>query len=312
MTVRDFIERHYSHFNAGELARCVDSLRGFLEGDGRLMVTLAGAMSTAEVGKGLAPAIREQRVHAICCTGANLEEELFGLVCRSDYEGIPDWRNQSKLEDAALRDRGMNRVTDVAIPESAFTKVGEKMLELWEESEEVGDSRFPHEYVYDLILHGDMEFSTPPEDSWLIAAADANLPIFTPGWEDSTLGNLLAARVIDCTLKTNSVVKGGMDTMQSLADWYREDDSPTGMLQVGGGISGDFAISVVPMLRQDAGIEVPLWAWFAQISESRPSFGGYSGAPPAEKISWGKLGVDTPQFVIESDASNVLPQIQSS
>ena len=220
MTVRDFIERHYSHFNAGELARCVDSLRGFLEGDGRLMVTLAGAMSTAEVGKGLAPAIREQRVHAICCTGANLEEELFGLVCRSDYEGIPDWRNQSKQEDAALRDRGMNRVTDVAIPESAFTKVGEKMLELWEESEEVGDSRFPHEYVYDLILHGDMEFSTPPEDSWLIAAADANLPIFTPGWEDSTLGNLLAARVIDCTLKTNSVVKGGMDTMQSLADWY--------------------------------------------------------------------------------------------
>lgn len=312
MTVRDFIERHYSHFNAGELVRCVDSLRGFLEGDGRLMVTLAGAMSTAEVGKSLAPAIREQRVHAICCTGANLEEELFGLVSRADYEGIPDWRSQSKHEDAVLNERGMNRVTDVAIPESAFTKVGEKLLELWEESEEVGDSRFPHEYLYDLILHGDMDFSSAPEDSWLVAAADANLPIFTPGWEDSTLGNLLAARVIDCTLKTNAVVKGGLDTMQSLADWYREDDSPTGMLQVGGGISGDFAISVVPMLRQDAGIEVPLWAWFAQISESRPSFGGYSGAPPAEKISWGKIEVDTPQFVIESDASIVLPLILSS
>ena len=312
MTVRDFIERHYSHFNAGELARCVDSLRAFLEDGGRLMVTLAGAMSTAEVGKSLAPAIREQRVHAICCTGANLEEELFGLVSRAEYEGVPNWRHQSKQEDAALHDRGMNRVTDVAIPEKAFTTIGEKMLALWEESEAVGDSRFPHEYVYDLILHGEMVFSSPPEDSWLVAAADANLPLFIPGWEDSTLGNLLAARVIDCTLKTNSVVRGGLDAMQALADWYREDDSPTGMLQVGGGISGDFAISVVPMLRQDARVEVPLWAWFAQISESRPSYGGYSGAPPAEKISWGKIGVDTPQFVIESDASIVLPLILSS
>lgn len=312
MTVRDFIERHYSHFNAGELARCVDSLRAFLKGDGRLMVTLAGAMSTAEVGKSLAPAIREQRVHAICCTGANLEEELFGLVSRAEYEGVPNWSQQSKQEDAALHDRGMNRVTDVAIPEKAFTMVGEKMLTLWEESEAVGDSRFPHEYVYDLILHGEMVFSSSPEDSWLVAAADANLPLFIPGWEDSTLGNLLAARVIDCTLKTNSVVKGGLDAMQALADWYREDDSPTGMLQVGGGIAGDFAISVVPMLRQDARVVVPLWAWFAQISESRPSYGGYSGAPPTEKISWGKIGVDTPQFVIESDASIVLPLILSS
>ena len=144
------------------------------------------------------------------------------------------------------------------------------------------------------------------------AAADANLPIFTPGWEDSTLGNLLSAKVIDCTLKSNAIVRSGLDAMQDLADWYREDDSPTGMLQVGGGISGDFAISVVPMLRQDARVEVPLWAWFAQISESRPSYGSYSGAPPNEKISWGKLGVTTPQFVIESDASIVLPLILCS
>ncbi|MEE2629593.1 MAG: deoxyhypusine synthase family protein, partial [Candidatus Thermoplasmatota archaeon] len=142
--------------------------------------------------------------------------------------------------------------------------------------------------------------------------ADANLPIFTPGWEDSTLGNLLAAKVLDCTLKGNRMVRGGLDAMQALADWYREDDSPTGMLQVGGGIAGDFAISVVPMLRQDANLEVPLWAWFAQISESRPSYGGYSGAPPNEKISWGKIDAGTPSFVIESDASIVLPLLLAS
>lgn len=312
MGVKDFMNEHYKHFNAGELARCSNSLDDFLSEGGRLIVTLAGAMSTAEIGRSLGPAIRQQKIHAICCTGANLEEDLFSLVSRSDYENITNWRQQTGNDDASLAKRGMNRVTDVAIPEKTIVKIGAKMVELWEEAEAVGDSRFPHEYFYDLILHSNLEYSAPPEESWLVAAADANLPIFTPGWEDSTIGNLLSAKVLDCTLKSNSVVRGGLDAMQSLADWYREDDSPTGILQVGGGISGDFAISVVPMLIQDAGIEVPLWSWFAQISESRPSYGGYSGAPPSEKISWGKLSVDTPQFVIESDASIVLPLLLSS
>ena len=312
MGVKDFMNEHYKHFNAGELARCSNSLDDFLSEGGRLIVTLAGAMSTAEIGRSLGPAIRQQKIHAICCTGANLEEDLFSLVSRSDYENITNWRQQTGNDDASLAKRGMNRVTDVAIPEKTIVKIGAKMVELWEEAEAVGDSRFPHEYFYDLILHSNLEYSAPPEESWLVAAADANLPIFTPGWEDSTIGNLLSAKVLDCTLKSNSVVRGGLDAMQSLADWYREDDSPTGILQVGGGISGDFAISVVPMLIQDAGIEVPLWSWFAQISESRPSYGGYSGAPPSEKISWGKLRVDTPQFVIESDASIVLPLLLSS
>ena len=306
------MEEHYLHFNAGELSRCSSSLREFLDGGGRLIVTLAGAMSTAEIGRSLAPAIRAQKVHAICCTGANLEEELFSLVSRSKYERISNWRDLTAQDDADLRDRGMNRVTDVAIPEEAFRGLEDSLMALWEDAEAVGDSRFPHEYLYDLLLHGGLDFDSAPEKSWLMAAADANLPIFTPGWEDSTLGSILAARVLDRSLKDASLVRGGLEAMQSLADWYREDDSPTGILQVGGGISGDFAISVVPMLRQDVGIDVPLWSWFAQISESKSSYGGYSGAPPNEKISWEKIDVETPRFMIESDATIVLPLLLAS
>ena len=313
MVIRDFIKRHYHHFNAGALADCAESLNGFLENDGRLMVTLAGAMSTAGIGRSLAPAIRSQKIHAICCTGANLEEDLFRLVASSSYERVDDWRDLTAESDADLAERGMNRVTDVAIPEEEAIRYIEKpLLQLWKDAEAAGDSRFPHEYLYDLLLHGGLEFDSDPNDSWLMAAADANLPIFVPGWEDSTLGNILVGRVIDCTLQSPDIVKGGLHSMQALADWYREDDSPTGILQVGGGIAGDFAICVVPMLRQDVGEEIPLWSWFGQISESRPSYGGYSGAPPNEKISWGKLGVDTPRFVIESDATIVLPLILES
>ncbi len=312
MSIREFMEEHYLHFNAGELARCSSSLREFLEEGGRLIVTLAGAMSTAEIGRSLAPAIKAQKVHAICCTGANLEEELFSLVSRSKYEGISNWRDLTAQDDADLRDRGMNRITDVAIPEEAFRDLEDSLMALWEDAEAAGDSRFPHEYLYDLLLHGSLDFDSAPEKSWLMAAADANLPIFTPGWEDSTLGSILAARVLDRSLKDASIVRSGLEAMQSLADWYREDDSPTGILQVGGGISGDFAISVVPMLRQDVGVDVPLWSWFAQISESKASYGGYSGAPPNEKISWEKIDVGTPKFMIESDATIVLPLLLAS
>jgi len=310
MSVRDFIQRNYRHFNAGTLSDCIESIRQFLDSNGRLMITLAGAMSTAEIGKTLAPAIRSQKVHAICCTGANLEEDLFGLVARSDYERIPNWRELTPSDDLNLHERGLNRVTDVAIPEQeAIRYIEKQIMELWKDAEAAGDRRYPHEYIYDLLLHGNLDFDVDPQDSWLMAAADANLPIFTPGWEDSTLGNILVARVIDLTLSSQDIVLSGLHAMQALADWYREDDSPTGLLQVGGGISGDFPICVVPMLRQDVGIDVNLWSWFAQISESRPSYGGYSGAPPSEKISWGKLSPDTPKFVIESDASIVLPLI---
>ena len=313
MTIRDFIKHHYHHFNAGALADCAESLNGFLDNDGRLIITLAGAMSTAGIGRSLAPAIRAQKIHAICCTGANLEEDLFRLVASSSYERIDDWRDLTAESDAELAKRGKNRVTDVAIPEEEAIRYIEKpLLQLWKDAEAAGDRRFPHEYLYDLLLHGGLEFDSDPKDSWLMAAADANLPVFVPGWEDSTLGNILVSKVIDCTLQTPDIVKGGLHSMQALADWYREDDSSTGILQVGGGIAGDFAICVVPMLRQDVGEQVPLWSWFGQISESRPSYGGYSGAPPNEKISWGKLGVETPRFVIESDATIVLPLILES
>jgi|TARA_B110000881_G_C18594537_1_gene530355 deoxyhypusine synthase len=313
MTIKKFIFDNYKHFNAGVLSECSESLRRFLDDKGRMIITLAGAMSTAEIGRTLAPAIRSQKIHAICCTGANLEEDLFNLVAHSKYQKIPNWREMTAEDDAILREKGMNRVTDVAIPEEeAVRKIEKLLMPLWEDAEAAGDKRFPHEYLYDILLHGELEFDADPKNSWLMAAADANLPIFVPGWEDSTLGNILAARVLDCTLKSPDIVKGGLYAMQALADWYREDDSPTGILQIGGGIAGDFAICVVPMLEQDVGIKINRWKWFAQISEASASYGGYSGALPNEKISWGKLDVDTPRFIIESDATIVLPLLLMS
>jgi len=298
--MRDFVERHFRHFNAGELRSCTESLRDFIVEDGRLMITLAGAMSTAEIGRSLAPSIRAGKIHAICCTGANLEEDLFHLVAASHYGEVPNWRDLSPVEESQLK----NRITNRTIPEEkAIRKVESQLISLWKDS----PGRLPHEFLYDLVKN--VEFDANPQDSWLLAAAECNLPLFVPGWEDSTLGNIFAARVIDSSVDVGAVLSG-THYMLALADWVREHPN-NGFLQVGGGIAGDFPICVVPMLRQDLREDVPLWAWFAQISESRPSYGGYSGAPPNEKISWEKLGVETPKFVIESDATIVLPILLS-
>jgi len=294
--MREFVEKHFRHFNAGELRRCAQSLSAFLDEDGRLMLTLAGAMSTAEIGKSLAPAIRAGRIHAICCTGANLEEDLFNLVAHSHYGDIPNWRDLSPREESQLK----NRITNRTLPEEeAIRKIESQLISAWSDT----TPRLPHEYLYDLVKN--IQPDANPADSWLLAAAEADLPLFVPGWEDSTLGNIFAARVLDGSVSAESIL-GGTHYMLQLADWYRQGGG-TGFLQVGGGIAGDFAICVVPMLRQDLGEDVPLWSWFAQISESSASYGGYSGAPPNEKITWEKLGIDTPKFIIESDASIVLP-----
>jgi deoxyhypusine synthase len=302
MDILSFMESHYQHFNAGELTRCTRSLIEFSNSGGKLVIALAGAMSTAQIGRSLAPVILAGKVHSISCTGANLEEDLFLLLAGDKYETVEDWRSQSAMEDYDLNLRGMNRVTDVCIPEdAAIRRVESMILEIWKE-----EPRLPHEHLYALLER--IELGPRSENSWLLAAKQMNIPILVPGWEDSTLGNLFAAACVRGDL-TPDMVRSGVHYMIDFSDWYKSQTDPVGFLQIGGGIAGDFPICVVPMLNQDLGEQVSLWSWFGQISESSTSFGGYSGAPPNEKISWGKIGIDTPRFVIESDATIVLPLI---
>ncbi|MDF1851274.1 MAG: deoxyhypusine synthase family protein [Verrucomicrobiales bacterium] len=313
--IRDFLENHFLHFNAASL---VDAARGYethLQDGGSMLMTLAGAMSTAELGRSLAEMIRQEKVHAICCTGANLEEDLFNLVAHDHYERIPQYRDLTPQDEQSLLDRHLNRVTDTCIPEEeAMRRMERAVLQEWRKADETGARFFPHEFLYRALKSGELEahYQIDPANSWMLAAAERDLPIFVPGWEDSTLGNIYAARCLEGKVKNVHTVRSGIEYMTSLADWYREaaPKSSVGFFQIGGGIAGDFPICVVPMLHQDLEMtEVPLWGYFAQISDSTTSYGSYSGAVPNEKITWGKLGVETPKFVIESDATIVAPLI---
>ncbi|MCG8339810.1 MAG: deoxyhypusine synthase family protein [Cytophagales bacterium] len=312
--ISQFIEKYFLHFNAAKLKEAAAAYVEHLEKGGKMMLTLAGAMSTAELGKLLATMIREDKVHIISCTGANLEEDIFNLVAHNQYKQISNYQDLSVEEESALLKNQYNRVADTCIPEEeAMRKIGKHITKLWQKAYEENKSFLPHEYIYQLIDSGVLkdEYQIDPKDAWVVAACEKKLPIVVPGWEDSTLGNFFAAHCMMKNIKP-SVVKPGTAYMIRLADWYMAncEGKGVGFFQIGGGIAGDFPICVVPMLYQDLQKEgVPFWNYFCQISDSHTSYGSYSGAVPNEKITWGKLGVDTPRFIIESDATIVAPLI---
>ncbi|MCB0669424.1 MAG: deoxyhypusine synthase family protein [Saprospiraceae bacterium] len=312
MNITNFIKHHYRHFNAASLIDASEAYKQVLADGNKMMVTLAGAMSTAELGLSLAEMIRQDKVHAISCTGANLEEDIFNLVAHNHYKRIPNYRDLSPQDEQELLDQHYNRVTDTCIPEEeAMRKMEKVLVDHWSRAHKNGERYFPHEYWYQIIREKklDGEFQIDPKDSWLVAAAEKNLPIIVPGWEDSTTANFFAAHCIQGEFPP-SIVKSGIEYMVFLADWYKKEaeNNKIGFYQIGGGIAGDFPICVVPMLYQDLQIhDIPCWCYFCQISDSTTSFGSYSGAVPNEKITWGKLEVETPKFIIESDATIVAP-----
>ncbi|MGL4610574.1 MAG: deoxyhypusine synthase family protein [Trueperaceae bacterium] len=313
--VTDFIKHNYRHFNAAALIDAANGYQTHLNAGGKMMVTLAGAMSTAELGLSLAEMIRKDKVHIISCTGANLEEDIFNLIAHDYYERVPNYRELSAADEQELLDKHMNRVTDTCIPEmEAMRRLEKALLNEWLKADKAGKQFFPHEFLYKLIKSGKLEkyYQIDPKDSWMVAAAEKNLPIVVPGWEDSTTGNMYAAHCLMGEIKNVHTVRSGIEYMMMLAKWYTKTapQSLVGFFQIGGGIAGDFPICVVPMLHQDMGREdIPLWGYFCQISDSTTSFGSYSGAVPNEKITWGKLGVNTPKYIIESDATIVAPLI---
>ena len=311
--ITNFVKHHYRHFNAAVVIDASEAYVKHLAGGGKMFVTLAGAMSTAELGLSLAEMIRRDKVHGICCTGANLEEDVYNLVAHDHYKRVPHYRHLSPQEEVDLLEHHLNRVTDTCIPEEeAMRRIERVVMEDWWAADKAGKRYFPHEFLFKVLKEGKLKqyYQIDPKDSWMMAAAEKNLPMFVPGWEDSTLGNMFAAQVISGNVKNATTMRGGIEYMIELARWYTEiaPKTPLGFYQIGGGIAGDFPICVVPMLHQDLKRpNVPLCGYFCQISDSTTSYGSYSGAVPNEKITWGKLSVDTPRFVIESDATIVAP-----
>jgi len=308
--ILEFVLDNYRNFNARVTRDALVAYWRHIEDGGKMFWAVAGAMSSAQLGITLAPAIRAGLIHGLSVTGANLEESLFRLVAHDSYKDFPDYRYFTKEQDTEILEARMRRVTDTSIPEDeAFRVVEGQLVPMWERASAESMRRFWHEYFYELVQALDpATHEGDPEACWLLAAARANLPIVVPGCEDSTFGNIFASHVKlgDCNA---AIVKSGIEYMAAFYDQYQvlADGAGVGFFQIGGGIAGDFPICVVPSIKYDLEQPAKPWAYFCQISDSTTSYGSYSGATPNEKITWDKLTQDTPMFVIESDATIVAP-----
>lgn len=312
--ISEFLETNFRHFNAREVLEAAKGYFRFVHADdGAMMVSLAGAMSTAEIGKTLAPLIRNGYVHAISSTGANIEEDLFNLLGNSRYVEARQWRYLSMEDDHELLQQGLNRVTDTCIPEDVMLELHAALLQRWQLAAKQNARYFHWEYLYQLVEAKWFEgrSDVPLEDSWVIAACEKGIPIYTPGAEDSTLGNMFCSDVMQDRLPSHSVLKSGTEQFAHLSQWYlgRQEKQNVGFFQIGGGVAGDFAMCVVPSLIQDHQLTCKHWRYFCHIGDAVTSYGGYSGCPANEKVTWDKLDPDTENYTINSDASIVAPLV---
>ena len=285
--VSEFAQRTLNHCNGGSTLQAALWLKDHLAKGGKIMVTIAGALSSFQVGVMLAELIRQDKVHIISATGANHEESYYRYVAHSHYAYIPRYTELTPDQEAELRDAGLRRITDTFLPEDESVRIMEPhLLKMWQEAEKKGERYFPHEYFRRLfaekLIQPDPKAN--PKDCWAYAAYEKNVPIVIPGFEDSTMGNIFASYTYNGKhRKDKSVVlnpgtmKGGLEYFTWLYDWYMEasKDSPIAFLQLGGGIAADFPICVVPSLKHDLQLHEGIrdWAGFVEIGSSPMSYG---------------------------------------
>ncbi len=319
--VSAYAERALNHCNGGSTMQAALWLKNHLDNGGKLVVTLAGALSSFQIGIMLAELIRQGKVHLVSATGANHEESYYRYVAHSHYAYIPRYTELTPEQEAELRDTGLRRITDTFLPEDESVRIMEPhLLKMWKDAEQKGEKYFPHEYFRRLfsekLIKPDPKAN--PNDCWTLAAYEKNIPIVIPGFEDSTMGNVFSSYTYSGPHKKKgdpivsaAVMKSGLDYFHLMYDWYMKEskDAPIAFLQLGGGISADFPICVVPSLKHDLRMhgKVRDWAGFIEVGSSPMSYGSYSGAGGKEKITWDKLSTKSYYQIIQSDATVVFP-----
>src|SRR3989338_5107529 len=316
-------ERTLNHCNAGATLQAAQWLKEHVHKGGKIVVTIAGALSSFQVGVMLAELIRKNKVHLVSATAANHEESYYRYVAHSHYAYIPRYTELTPVQEAELRDAGLRRITDTFLPEDESVRIMEPhLVKMWRDAQKKGERYFPHEYFRRLFEKNLIkpDKGANPNDCWTYAAYQKNVPIVIPGFEDSTMGNIFASytyggkyRADKDPLLDPTIMKGGLEYFTWLYDWYMKEskDSPIAFLQLGGGIAADFPICVVPSIKHDLKLhgKVRDWAGFVEIGSSPMSYGSYSGAGGKEKINWDKLSTKSYFQIIQSDVTVVFTWI---
>lgn len=310
LSISRFIKMYYLHFSVTKLIVDAKGYVDDLNKGSKMMITLAGGMSTPELEKSLAKMIYHNKVSIILSTSANLEEYVINLVAHSYYQSISNYRYLSAEEEKKLLKKAFNRVIDTCIPEKQALKRLEKYIfNVWKEAKKKKECYFFYEVIYKILFSSILEkyYQINAQDRWMLVAHKKKITIIVLGWENAIIGHIFTSYCMKKKLKI-FILKFRIEYMIEFANWYCNNSSKPGLgfLQIEGGIAGDCPICVVRMMYQDlAWNNILFWSYCCQISDSITSYGRYSGVHSNEKNTWGKLEVNTPKFIIESDVTIV-------
>lgn len=298
--VADMIDNVFakSGFNARRLAEAAELFSRMIDENATIALTIAGAMTPIGMSGPVIELIKRGFIDFIICTGANIYHDLHRPF------DFPMQQGHWEVDDNDLADNGIARIYDVFITEDQ-TLLGTdnelvKALFTVPTDEPISTAQL-HQHLG--LTMG--QLAPHPERSFLICAAEHDVPVFTSSPGDSSV----ALNMITTHLRGRRILLDPiLDILESTAIVRFADKN--GVVEIGGGSPKNFYMQTQPALWQifhhaSAGKGHD---YFIQLTTDAPHWGGLSGATPQEAKSWGKVkDAKIDNVVVYSCASLTFP-----
>jgi deoxyhypusine synthase len=250
-----------------------------------VVMTLAGAMTVAKQGLIISELIDRGIVNAVVSTGALMAHGLVEATGRSHFRYNPD------VPDTELYEQGYNRVYDTLEPEQNLDDVEEVMSEIlegWDHNEVVCSYKLNHAIGEHLAKR------SKDQRGILRSAYEKGVPVFVPAFTDSELGLDVALnnRLRESTGRHKLRFDPFEDLEHFAATLLRQ--TRLGIFTIGGGVPRNWSQQFGPFLElrhRRLGENLPLkrYHYGVRICPEPVYWGGLSGSPYSEAISWGKF-----------------------
>ena len=273
-------------FTGRQLGEAVDVLEAMARDEECFVVmTLAGAMTVAKQGLIISELIDRGIVNALVSTGALMAHGLVEATGRAHFRVNP------AVSDEELYEQGYNRVYDTLEPEQNLDHVEEVMsevLESWDHNEEMCSYKLNH------AIGAHLARTAKDQRGILKSAFEQGVPVFVPAFTDSELGLDVALhnRLRESTGRHKIRFDPFLDLEHFAATLLRQ--TRLGILTIGGGVPRNWSQQFGPFLElrhRRLGENIPLkrYHYGVRICPEPVYWGGLSGSPYSEAISWGKF-----------------------
>jgi deoxyhypusine synthase len=275
-------------FGGRQLGEAVDVLVGMArDPDCQVVLTLAGAMTVAKMGLVICDMIDHGLVQAVVSTGALM---AHGFV---ESTGLAHYKYRDGMDDAALYERGYNRVYDTLEPESNLEHVEQilyAILREWDASETLCSQKLNARLGQYLIARH------PQTRGVLKSASEHGVPVYVPAFSDSEIGLGVAIHNREQTLAGKPRIH--FDPFLDLEHYSTavSKASRLGIFTIGGGVPRNWAQQVGPYLEiiertlgEKAGGMITRFHYGVRICPEPVHWGGLSGCTYSEGVSWGKF-----------------------